>query len=107
VRGDKERALDHARTALELHPTRLDFRVEVGSQLLCIGSRKKEPERLDEGRHLLKALLGAETGSIRDERQIAAAYIMLESPSKSCGYTGDSWVEIDARQAAAVSSPGS
>ena len=38
VRGDKERALAHARTALALHPTRVDYRIEVGSQLLCLGS---------------------------------------------------------------------
>jgi hypothetical protein len=105
VRGDKERALDHARIALDLHPRRLDYRVEVGSQLLCLGAREDQPERLDEGARLLEELLEAETHSFRDERQIAAARIMLEAPTKSCGYTGDAWVEIDEHQAAAVSAP--
>ena len=45
VRGGLVQALDHARTALALHPARLDYRVEVASQLLCLGSEEKEPER--------------------------------------------------------------
>jgi hypothetical protein len=102
VRGDKERALEHARTALALHPARLDFQVEVGSQLLCLGSAEDAPDRFAEGRRILTGLLGAPTHSIRDERQVQAAAIMLEAPEKSCGFTGDAWLEIDAREAAKV-----
>ena len=107
VRGDKERALEHARTALALHPARLDIRVEVASQLLCLGTHHGRRERLDEGVHLLEGLLNAQVRSPLDARQIAAAQIMLESPPKSCGYTGDAWVEIDAREAASVAAGGS
>ncbi len=106
VRGDKERALGHARTALALHPARLDYRVELASQLLCLGSTDDQRERLDEGVSMLEQLLDAETHSVRDERQIVAAEIMLASPPKSCGYTGDTWVEIDEQDAAAVGASG-
>jgi len=102
VRGDKERALEHARRALELHPARLDFRLEVGSQLMCIGSTRERPERVHEGAALLAALLEEPTHDLREKRQLAAAEIMLHSPEKACGYTGDTWVEIDAREAADV-----
>lgn len=102
VRGDKERALDHARIALSLHPQRLDYQVEVASQLLCVGTSEDESESLDEGLRILEALRGEPARSLREERQVAAAEIMLEEPAKSCGYTGDAWVEIDERAAAAV-----
>lgn len=104
VRGDKERALAHARQAVSLHPGRLDYRVEVGSQLLCLGSKESQPQRLEEGSALLEGLLTTGTKTIRDERHLAAARVMLETPSKSCGYSGDTWIEIDASDAASVGS---
>jgi tetratricopeptide (TPR) repeat protein len=45
VRGDKERGLEHARQALALHPARLDYQLEVGSQLLCLGAPSKNASR--------------------------------------------------------------
>lgn len=103
VHGDKEKALQLARQAVALHPTRLDYQVEVGAQLLCIGSTHREPERLQEGAALLTRLLESETKTIRDERHLLAVRVMLAEPAKSCGYSGDSWIEIDAASAAAVS----
>ena len=102
VRGDKERALGHARQALALHPARLDYQLEVGSQLMCLGSSEREPPRIAEGARLLEALLDRTPHDLREQRQLAAAEIMLSAPEKSCGYTGDTWVEIDAREAAQV-----
>jgi hypothetical protein len=106
IRGDKERALDHARIALALHPMRLDYRVELGSQLVCLGASKSQRDRLGEGLRLLRRLVEEAGEGLRDARQIRAAEIMLETPEKSCGYTGDSWVEIDAADVAAVSAGG-
>ncbi len=106
VRGDKERALAHARTALELHPGRLDYRVEVASQLLCLGTDGDQRARLEEGVRMLEELLEQRGSSLRDDRQYSAAEIMLESPPKSCGYTGVDWVEIDAHSARAAAESG-
>ncbi len=102
VRGDKERALAHARQALALHPGRVDYRVELGSQLVCLGTSRSQPARLDEGRGLLEQTVALETSSDRDARQQTAARIMLEHPEKACGFMGDDWVEIDEWEAAAV-----
>jgi tetratricopeptide (TPR) repeat protein len=108
VRGDKDRALDHAEMALALHPERLDYRVEVASQLLCLGASENQQTRLDEGvlmfGGMLEDLRRVAARSARDERQMRAVAIMLETPAKSCGYTGADWVEIDAARAAAVGS---
>ena len=95
VRGDKERALDHARKALALHPGRIDFRVELGSQLLCMGTSERERDMIAEGKRAMRDALQLEPEDERGRRELAAARIMLEQPAKACGYTGDTWVEID------------
>ena len=38
--------------------------------------------------------------SLDDEREIEAGEIMLDQPRKACGYSGDTWVEIDRKRAA-------
>jgi tetratricopeptide (TPR) repeat protein len=99
VKGDKERALGHIQTALSLHPTRLDYQIEMGSQLLCLGSTRGDGARLVEGTQVMRAAIAREAETQRDKREIAAARIMLAEPRGACGYTGDTWVEIDRRQA--------
>ena len=106
VKGDKERALAHSRTALSMHPSRLDYQIEMGCQLLCLGRTRGDRARLLEGMEVLRAAILREPETQDDARELAAAEIMLEHPGKSCGYSGDSWVEIDraaARRAAASS----
>jgi tetratricopeptide (TPR) repeat protein len=102
VKGDKERALGHVQTALALHPTRLDYRIELGSQLLCLGNARGNDAQLDEGREVLQAAILLEPETQDDAREIAAAHIMLEAPAKSCGYAGDTWIELDEREARAA-----
>ena len=98
VRGDKWLALEHSRKALELHPTRLDYRIEVGTQLLCIGTAKKKRDRLAEGKRLIEAAIAeAPEAETEDERrEIFFARKLLAEPKKSCGYTGDDIVDVDA-----------
>lgn len=105
VRGDKERALAHSLTALSLHPSRLDYLVEVGCQFVCLGSAQDEPARLELGREVLRAAVMNEPRNPDEQRELLAAQIMLENPAKSCGYTGDTWIEFDRESArrAAVS----
>jgi hypothetical protein len=107
VRGDKDRALRHIRTARTLHPGRLDYEIELGSQLLCLGSVRGETDRLAEGRAVMLDAIVREPETQDDAREIAAARIMLASPRRSCGYSGDAWLELDEREArrAAGSAP--
>jgi hypothetical protein len=103
VRGDKWLALEHSRKALALHPNRLDYQIEVGTQLLCIGTAKKKPERLEEGKRIIEDVLAsahAHAAATEDERrEIYFAKKLLAEPDKSCGYTGDDIVEIDEKDA--------
>ena len=48
---------------------------------------------------LLAFAIDARWETMDDARDIATAAIMLRGPSKSCGYTGDTWVEIDRNEA--------
>jgi tetratricopeptide (TPR) repeat protein len=102
VRGDKWKALEHSRKALALHPNRLDYQIEVGTQLLCIGTAKRKRERLEEGRRMIAATLAAnpEASTEDERREIYFAKKLLEEPKKACGYTGDDIVDIesDAKQ---------
>jgi tetratricopeptide (TPR) repeat protein len=95
VRGDKERALEHARTALAMHASRIDYRIEVGSQLVCLGATKDNPERLAEGRRALIEASRLRPDNVDEEREIAAARVMIAAPKKACSYAGAEWVEID------------
>ncbi len=95
VRGDKERALQHSRTALALHPNRFDYQVEVGTQLLCLGSDRDDAKWLAEGRAALDSAVQREVHTERERREIHFAKLMLENPNLACGYTGDKLFELD------------
>jgi hypothetical protein len=95
VRGDKQRALEHARAALALHESRIDYRVEVGSQLLCLGATKKDPIRLAEGRRALAEASTLAPRNLDDKNEIAAAHVMIASPKRACSYAGAEWIEFD------------
>jgi len=99
VRGDKERSLQHIHTALALHPDRLEYQVELGAQLVCLGITKDEATRIDRGKAVLLDALQRQAGSLDDERELEAAQIMLDQPKKACGYSGDTWIEIDRKKA--------
>ncbi len=103
VKGDKDRALAHSLTALSLHPSRLDYLVEVGCQFVCLGSARQDPARLQLGMEVLRAAVMNPPKTQDEERELLAAQVILQEPAKSCGYTGDAWIEIDraaARRAA-------
>lgn len=95
VRGDKNRALGHIEKALELHPLRMDYQVELGSQYLCMGTTDRDAGKLERGRKQLHRVVERIPESLDDAREIAAAKIMLEDPTKACGYSGDTWIEVD------------
>src|SRR5690606_15344072 len=44
VRGDKERSVEYSRRAVAISPRRLDYQVELGAGLLCLGTSRRRPE---------------------------------------------------------------
>lgn len=99
VKGDKERALEHSQVALELHPMRLDYQIELATQLLCLGRVRKDGERQREGEEVMRVALTREAQTQDEERELAAARYMLENPDRACAYAGDSFIEVDPKDA--------
>ncbi len=95
VRGDADRALDHIRRALAISPERIDYHVEHGAVLLCLGERRDDAERSEEGFRVLHAALAMPTRLSTDAQDQAAARHLIESPQKACGYSRIGFLDVD------------
>ncbi|MFQ5515435.1 MAG: hypothetical protein ACE5FG_13510 [Myxococcota bacterium] len=95
VRGNKERGLEHARRAVALLPERIDYRVELGVALLCLGERRHHRERIREARSVLSRAAAMPPLSPRDFLARQHAAMLLEHPDRACGYSRDGQIEIE------------
>ncbi|MDG2334763.1 MAG: hypothetical protein P8Q97_11105 [Myxococcota bacterium] len=95
VRGDKEKSLGYAREAVALSPVRVDYRVELGASLLCLGVEKDQPERLVEGRQILESSRRLDDFLSTDALDKRHAAILAQEPDKACGYSRDGFIDID------------
>ncbi len=94
VRGDKERALKDARNAVALHPKRVDYQVELGAVLLCLGSEKGRDEAIEEGRNVLASAKGFERLLPTDDLDLEYGRIMAERPDLACSFSRDGFVDV-------------
>lgn len=94
VHGDKQRALAYIRKALELHESRVDYRVELGAVLLCMGHGQGDARLLEEGRHAMLVALEQEQFQSTDQLDVRHAKVMLEHPELACGYSRDGWIDL-------------
>jgi tetratricopeptide (TPR) repeat protein len=94
VRGDKDRALAYIESALEMAPQRVDYNLEHGVVLTCIGVDRDDEVALARGRASLERarelphLLG--TDAIDQE----SAALLLRRPALACGYSRDGFVDF-------------
>ena len=95
VRGDKEKSLSYARRAVEISSTRVDYRVELGAVLLCLGTANRDPSRLAEGKAVLEQarVLDDFLGTDVVDKEHAAT--LLETPDLACGYSRDGFIDIE------------
>jgi tetratricopeptide (TPR) repeat protein len=94
VRGDNARALEYIDKAIEISPGRLDYQVERGAVLLCMGTDGSDPERIEEGRRVMRHAVDLDNFQTTDAYDRAHARIMLEEPERACGYSRDGWIEF-------------
>jgi tetratricopeptide (TPR) repeat protein len=92
VRGDRERALEYIRKAVAISDPRVDYQVELGAVLLCLGSERHDAHLLDEGREALRAASGIAHFQSTDEIDLGHARILLAEPERACGYSRDGWI---------------
>lgn len=100
VRGDKERSVEYSRRAVAISPARLDYQVELGAGLLCLGTARRRADLLEEGAAVLRH---SQTLAPFAEAQIdmALARILLEQPERACSYARDGWIDVDEADVAA------
>ncbi|MDE0884761.1 MAG: hypothetical protein OSB70_04455 [Myxococcota bacterium] len=95
VRGDKEKSLGYARQAVALSPVRVDYRVELGASLLCLGIQDDQPERIAEGREVLESSRRLDDYLSTDPLDKMHAAILARQPGKACGYSRDGFIDVD------------
>ncbi len=95
VRGDKDRSLEYARRAVEISSIRVDYRVELGAVLLCLGATRDEPKRLDEGMRVLREARTLDNYLGTDSLDKDHATTLMTSPQMACGYSRDGFIDIE------------
>lgn len=95
VRGDKERSVEYSRRAVAISETRLDYHVELGAGLLCLGTSRGSAEYLREGHEVLQRSQELEPFLESDRIDMAYAQILMREPEKACVYARDGFVDLE------------
>lgn len=95
VRGDKDKSLTYARRAVEISEARVDYRVELGAVLLCLGTARSDPARLAEGRAVLEQARSLEDFLGTDSVDKEHAAVLMASPELACGYSRDGFIDVE------------
>ncbi|HEY8492698.1 MAG TPA: hypothetical protein VIN04_02325 [Myxococcota bacterium] len=94
VRGDKERSVEYSRRAVAISPGRLDYQVELGAGLLCLGTSRGRAELIEEGAEVLRH--SQSLAPFAEARiDMVLAQVLLEQPERACSYARDGWIEIE------------
>jgi len=94
VRGDRERALDYIQKAIEISGDRLDYQVELGAVLLCMGHDDEDEARLAEGRRVLSEAVELADFQTTDAYDRQHAGILMAQPERACSYSRDGWIDL-------------
>ena len=94
VRGDRDRALDYIERAIAISPMRLDYHLERGVILTCIGHERSDAAALERGRRELVATRGMPHLLGTDAVDAQNADVLLASPELACGYQRDGFVDL-------------
>ena len=95
VRGNKYKALEDIDRAVQISGVRVDYQVERGAVLLCLGTAKHLPERVEEGKEVLHDALELDHLFETDEQDVRLAEALLAGPDKACGLTRDGFIDVD------------
>ena len=93
VQGDKRRSLEYIRKALSISDPRVDYQVELGAVLLCMGYQLGEPQRIEEGHRALRDAMDIPHFKATDRIDIEHARVLMAEPHRACSYSRDGWLE--------------
>lgn len=95
VRGNKEKSLGYARQAVKLAPVRIDYRVELGASLLCVGSENGDPGKIAEARQILESSRRLDDFLSTDALDKTHAVVLMRFPDRACGYSRDGFIDVE------------
>jgi tetratricopeptide (TPR) repeat protein len=94
VRGDKDRALDYIERAIAISPMRVDYHLERGVVLTCIGTERGDESALERGRRELASARAMTHHLGTDAVDQHNAEILLQQPELACGYQRDGFLDL-------------
>jgi tetratricopeptide (TPR) repeat protein len=95
VRGSAERAMEHARAALEIQPERVDYQVEYGATLICRGTREDEPRWTAMGVSVLQQASVAPRSLPSDALDQEYALELIEDPTQGCNFSRLGFIDVE------------
>jgi len=94
TRGDKDRALGYIERAIAISPMRVDYRLEHGVVLTCIGVERGDAVALERGRRELAKARTMAHHLGTDAVDQKNAEILLAKPALACGYSRDGFIDL-------------
>ena len=94
TRGDKDRALDYIERAIAISPMRVDYHLEHGVVLTCIGVERGDTAALERGRSELAKTRTMPHHLGTDAVDQKNAEILLGNPELACGYSRDGFIDL-------------
>jgi len=95
MRGDIDRALADIRLARRIHPERLDYHVEHGVILVCLGKRRGRPESTREGIRVLREAAARPPRIATDTKDLRMVQELLQNPARACEFSRDGFMDIE------------
>jgi hypothetical protein len=94
ARGNKDLALDYIERAVAISPMRVDYRLELGVVLSCIGVERSDAAALGRGKRELEQtrIMPHHLGT--DAMDVKHAEILIAKPELACGYSRDGFIDL-------------
>jgi len=93
ARGDLEKSVAMNQKAVELEPKRIEHNKELGISLICYGQKEDQPEKIEEGKKILRGIASLPVIKPSDKIDLEHAQMLLADPSLACGYQRDAQQE--------------
>ena len=73
----------------------IDYRVELGACLLCLGTKKNQKESVAEGMQVLRSVFELEPRFESDAIDLHFAGVLMESADQACNYSHDGFIDVE------------
>lgn len=94
TRGDLEKSISMMQKAVALEPQRIEHVKELGLSLICAGQKQDRPDRLEEGKKLLRSIETIPVIKPSDQVDKDHAKMLLADPTLACSYSRDAQQDL-------------